>query len=497
MMKRIYLALLVSIFGVELLLSSCSLLGPTYTKPKLDQPSHWNAVSHNSLAESQDFTTWAWWRQFNDLQLNQLIESALQNNNNLQIAWGNMLQAQAALKQIQMGWVPVLNLGAMEVTGQSFNPGFSATGSGSTLNAFQPNNPQNFNLYGVGFLPSYTLNVFEQIKQGEIAKLNVELQQQQFNAVRLGVISQVSGSYFTLLGLRQQLQLQQQLLADAQEMLKYNVLQYRLGAASPLNVGGVEQFIASLQVKLPQIKSDITHTENALQILTNHNPGKVVTQQDFAQLSLNQRIPINLPSQVLKNRPDIQAAEYQLQVANADIGAATAMFFPSIILTGMSGQGSLQLSNLFNAGGDFWAVQLMAALPLLNLSLYGQIDKAKASYYATYYNYVQTVRTAFAQVENGLSNNANLQQSALYQGDILNKAQELIKLAQMQYEVGVISYAETLKFRLNADYALAAANQTRIQQFNSLVNLYQVLGGGYKAESQLSKIKKFNDNHDI
>lgn len=478
------------------LLVGCGLLGPTYKEPTLNSPTQWSSKDSNAQLESTNLAQVAWWKQFNDQQLNKLIESALSNNNNLQVAMGNVLQAQASLRKVDMGWVPTAGLSVGGFTGQSFNPTFTNNSGNSMLNSVNPST-QNFSGYDAGIMPSYTLNVFEQIKQGQIAKLNLALQKQAVNAVRLGVISQVASSYFTLLGLHKQLELQQLILADAKEMRRFNQIQYDNGSISDANIEGLDQYIAGVEGQIPTIKSDITQAENALQVLTNNNPGKIITNNDFDNVSTDGIIPVNLPSSVLKTRPDIVAAEYQLQVANANIGAVTAMFFPSISLTGMLGQGSMQLSNLFNAGGDFWMTQLGVAMPLFNMGLYADIDKAKAGYYSAYYNYVQTVRNAFSQVDNGLSSHDSLNQKAKQQDIALTKSKNLYTIAQKQYRQGVISYANTVGLKLNIDYALASSNQVKIQQMNSLVNLYQALGGGYQVESQLTKVNKFGDNHDI
>ena len=488
--------LAITLLATGVFLSGCGLLGPSYQQPQLNAPVNW-AHAPIAITRAESVAAMAWWKKFNDPQLNQLIESALSNNNNLQIAIGNSLQAKAALSKIQMGWVPTMSLGAIGFTGQAFNPGYSNTSGNSMLNGGNLNNPQNFDGYAAGFIPSYSLNIFSQIKQQELAKLNVELQQQAINATRLTIISQVSVSYFNLLGLTEQLRLQQQLLHDAQELRRYNQIQYNSGSVAETNLVALDQYINDIQAKLPQLKNSLTQAENALQILTNNNPGTIKLQSTFAALKDQQIIPANLPSQVLKERPDVAIAEYQLQIANANIGAVTAQFFPTINLTGMLGQGSLQLSNLFNAGGDFWAAQVGAAMPLLNLGLYADIDKAKGGYYSAYYNYIQTVRNAFAQTDNALTTYNNWQEVSNHQNQALTNAKRLLTLAQNQYRMGASSYSDTLGYQLNIDYVLANLNQTKIEQLNALISVYQALGGGSLAESQLTTVKKFGDSHDI
>ncbi|TXI93933.1 MAG: efflux transporter outer membrane subunit [Neisseriales bacterium] len=481
----------------SVILSSCALLGPDYHEPQLNAPQAWSSKDGNTTNSSESMPDMAWWHKFNDPQLNALVESALVNNNNLQVAMGNMLQAQASLKKVQMSWVPTVSIGGAGFAGQYFNPGFQNNSGYPLLNSLNQNNPQNFDGYAFGAMPSYTVNVFSLIKQGEIAKLNLAIQQQSVNAMRLGVISQVANSYFTLLGLHKQLELQQQMLTDAKDLRKYNQIQYNKGSIGQLNLDGLDQFIASLETKIPEIEDNITQTENALQVLTNNNSGKIQMGNTFDNISTEGVIPVNLPSQVLKSRPDVAIAEYQLRVNNANIGAVTSQFFPTISLTGNVGQMTMQLSNLFNVGGDFWTGALGAAMPVFNLGLYADVDKAKGGYYAAYYNYIQTVRNAFAQVDDGLSKHDSLNKQYKIQEAGYQKAQNMYTIGQKQYKQGAISLANTVGFKLNIDYTKAGLNQLKIQQLNSIVNMYQVLGGGYNVESNLTQVKKFNDKHDI
>lgn len=468
---------------LSLILSSCSLLGPDYNKPKIDTPSSWN----NSVeVKEANLAKLAWWKKFNDPKLNQLIEEALQNNNDLQIAVGNILQADALLKQVQMGWVPTISLGGSGFAGQMFNP-----------NVFAPNTTQNFNGYTAGFTPSYTLNVFSQIKNVEIAKLNIAMQKEAKNAVRLGVITQVAGSYFTLLGLHKQLEIQNQTIKDAEAMGKYYVLQYNAGKVSKVNIIGLNQYLSSLKSQIPNIQNNIVKTQNALQVLLNKNPGNFSTNNNFDNIVLDGVVPSNLPAAVLKNRPDVMGAEYQLQITNAKIGLAMTKFFPSINLTSNLGYNSIELANMFNSSGDYWFGLLNASMPLLDLATLDEIKEKKGIYYSAYYNYVKTIRNAFKEVDDGLSKNDSLRKVYAEQASGLNDANELYEIEMARYKEGAVAYSDTIGMKINIDYGVSALNQTKVEQLSSLVNLYQALGGGYMVESQLTQVKKFHDNHDI
>ncbi len=476
------------------LISGCSIFGPKYTKPDVKPPQDWNSGKSNTQESASMISDTAWWKQFNDPDLNNMIEIALKNNNQIQVAIGNISQAAAQLHKVQMSWVPTINLGGGGYNGQSFNQ--SITPTNPALSQYTTSNQMNFNGSFVGFMPSYSINIFQTLKNQEAAGLNLKMQKAYKNAVRLAVISQVTGAYFSLLSLHKQLELQQQMVADATESKKYTLLQVKTGSASEINVREIDQLISSLSAQIPSIENNITQTENALQVLMNKNPAKIINKNNIDNIKTSGVIPVGLPSSVLQNRPDIIAAEYAVAISNAKIGVATSAFFPMISLISPVGTASFALSNILTGGADFWMAQAVAAMPLLNLGIYDDIKQAKGNYYSTYYNYIQTVRDAFAQVDNGLSqyqasNTAYTQQEKSFQA-----ANGLYKLIEVQYKNGMSSYANTINYKLNVDYTKSNLNQAKMDQLNSIVNLYQVLAGGYNINNTESAIK-FGDDHDI
>lgn len=462
------------------LLSSCGLFGPDYKKPQVENGEKWRSQQGNNLINSKEnLTQTAWWQKFNDPTLNDLIQQGLYRNNNIEVAKNNLLVAQASLKQVEMNWVPTINLGASAGTGQAFNNSFTNTSGNPALGALHPNDPQGFGFSGIGLIPSYTLNVFSQINQQKMAKLSVKMQEQVINSVKLAVISQIAGSYFTLLGLHKQLELQEKMIADAEMMKNYNIIKYKSGSTDNLQIEALEQYISNLKSQIPQIKHNIVQVENTLQVLTDHNPDTITKIGNFDNISANGIVPVNMPSQVLNNRPDIAIAEYQLKLTNANIGLVRSQFFPSISLTTPVGAASGSLSKLFRGGTDFWAAQVSAGMPLLNLGLVAEMDKSKAQQSVAYYQYVQTVRTGFADVDNSLSQHDSYQNMATEQDVALQKAESIQKSLQIKYKLGAVSYADTIGAQLDVDYVRSSNNQTKIQQMGSIVQLYQALGGGY------------------
>ncbi len=475
-------------------LCSCGLLGPDYNKPKIDIPQSWNSNKNIIIDANLQIADTKWWEQFHDPMLNELIKEALNNNNTIQMAIGNIIQAQAILKKVYMTWVPIINMGIGGIDGQANNH-VSSINNPALSPFFANQNTINFSSGYANLTPNYSLNIFEIIKNQDLAKLNIQMQKATKNAIRLNVISQVASSYFTLLGLHKKLSLQKQMIADIKKVLDFNKIKFKTGAISHVNVDISQQLLYQLTAQLPAIENNIVETQNALLVLINKNPATIITKNNFDNISINNIIPINLPSTVLNMRPDIIAAEYQVQASNAKIGVATSAFFPKISLTSALGAASYQLSTLINGSTDFWALQIAAAMPLLNLGLYADIDKARGDYYSAYYNYIQTVKNAFSEVDNGLSKYQTTHNIFLNQQLALNASNNIYNLSLIQYKTGENSLSDTINYKINIDYSLLNINQTKIQQLNNIVNLYQVLGGGYNVENT-DKAKKFNDRHD-
>lgn len=476
-------------------IASCSLLGPKYKKPIIDTPdsfSHESGVQ-NLKIESMSLSDDAWWEKFNDPILNHLVMDALKNNNDIQIAIGNITAAKFDLEKSKDLWLPTIGLGGEGFVGQGFNQTMTS-GNPGLAGGFQ--NTTNFSGAAGGFVPAYSLNVFQNLKTTEIAKLNLEMQRVAKNSVRLAVISQITGSYFTLLGLQRQLYLQEQMVNGVRELRSYEVAKVRNGTSTDANLAAIDQLLAEISTSIPNIKYNITITENAIQVLTNQNPAKIIIPNNFKDIKTDGMIPINLPSAVLKNRPDIMVAEYQLQISNAKIGLNMSRFFPAISLTTPVGLSSFQLGNLFSGSSDFWMAQLSATMPILDMSIYEDIKKSKADYYSAYYNYIRVVRSAFADVDNNLSKYSAANKVYKLRAAELNSAKLISTAAVARYNAGASSYADTINMKLNIDSVLINMNQAKINQLNGIVALYQSFAAGYNIKNTES-MAKFNDDHDI
>lgn len=455
------------------IISGCAIWGPSYSKPDTSNPKEFPSRDILAVTESANLPAMAWWKSFKDPVLNQLIESALKNNNNIQSAIGNILAAQGQLQQIQSAWIPTASVSAgyqrQAIIGEGYN---------------------------LGITPSYSFNLFQLIRGIEYAEANYAAQKAAKDAVRLTVISQVAGGYFTLRGQDYLLQLQEQLVKDLGEILDLSKIEYQKGLISLYQLQQYEQQYDNAKAQIPVLQSNIVASQNTLKVLLNENPGDVKRGVEFMQFNSYGVIPANLPSQVLRNRPDIQQSEQQLIAANANIGIATSMFFPSISLTGTLGSSSQQISQLFTSASNFWAETISAAIPILNFSIYGQINQARGQYYTAYYNYIQTVRNAFASVDSDLAAHDELTKSFMIQNKAYDSSELAYKLANSSYKEGLYSKPTLLNNAVTMDNAAITLARNKQSQLNTIVQLYQDLGGGYNYQNTESP-NKFGDGHDF
>ncbi len=463
---------LVAILALSGLVTGCGLFGPSYSHPNTGDPKEFPSRDLLSLNESTNLPALSWWKSFNDQQLNNLMESALRNNNNIQNAIGNIIAAQGQLRQVQFAWIP----------------------TGSAAGGYQARSLAGQGYYFSG-TPSYSLNVFQQIRSQQYASANYQSVIAAKDTVRLSVISQIATGYFTLRGQDYQLQLQQQLVKDSGDLLALSKLEYADGLISLYQLQSYEQNYQSAAAQIPLIKNNIVASRNALRLLLNQNPGDIVRGKKFMDINSYGVIPTNLPSTVLRNRPDVVQAEQQLIGANANIGVATSTFFPSISLTGTGGTAASGLSGLFAPANDFWIEAASVTMPILNFGIYGQIEQAKGSYYAAYYNYLQVVRSAFAAVDNDLSAHQQLTISMDEQIKAYNATALAYKLAQDSYKEGLYSKPTLLQNAITMDNAAIVVEQSKLQQLGTIVQLYQDLGGGY-AYHNYESANKFGDSHD-
>lgn len=451
------------------LIMGCALYGPIYKKPPIKTPIKWKSQDKLSKVTDENLPMLAWWEKFNDKELTCLIEKAVNRNNDIQAAIGRVVDAKGELSQIELSIIP-------SVTG--LIAGYSST----NVDLFVPG-------YNSGFLPSYALNLFQYIRSTQWARAKVEVAAAAKDAVMLSVISQTAAGYFNYLGQNELYKQQKMLVSDTKELLILSKKQYTQGLISLYTLQQYEQEYEKANAQLPIYANNVVVSSNALKLLLNENPGKIGIKYKFMDLNSNGIIPTNLPSEVLLNRPDVRQAEQNLAGATANVGRVTSTFFPTISLIGVAATSSNALRNLFASGNDYWHNLTLLTVPLIDPEFLGQLKSAKGLRYAAFRDYIQVVRQAFKSVDNDLSAHQKYYDSFISQGKNFKSSDKAYVLAKASYKQGLYSYPTLLVNKINMDKAAIDLTKSKIAQLNTIVQLYQDLGGGYAYQCRTKECK--------
>ena len=468
-MKLRSLALAVAVLG-----SSGCMIGPDYVRPQIDTPEAYR-FEPGQVAETADSQ---WWQQYNDPVLDQLISDSLASNWNVQIAAANVEAAAGILTTTRAPIFPQLGYGAESGRARYTESGDGAVTPGTV-------NPQSFNQ--AAFTASWEIDLWGRIRrQTEAAQANLLATEEARRGVILTLVSGVANGYLQLRGLDEQLDVSKKTLDVYDQSLKYFELQFKYGQTSEMTVAQARSQYETAAAQIPLIEQQIVQLENALSLLAGRNPGPIVRGKTLAELSAP-KIPAGLPSQLLERRPDILQAEQQLIAANAQIGAAKALYFPSISLTGAFGGSSSELSDVFNGSAKSWNFTGTVIGPIFTAGLIsGQVAQAEANQKAALANYQQIIQAAFGDVSNALSARESLLRQVASQQRKVDALRNYAKLARLQYDGGYAPYSTVLQAEQDLFPAELTLAQRTADNAAALANIYKAMGGGWvdKAAAQ-------------
>jgi len=451
-------------------LAGCT-LGPDYRRPEIQAPAAFQYEPKDAAATADTL----WWKQFQDPVLDALIAEALQHNTNVQIAAANVEQAAALLTQTRSQLFPTVGYGASAGRERAREPAFAAQ---------IPNYPNPASAYQAALQASWEIDLWGRIRrQSEAAYANVLATDEARRGVILTLVAQVANSYLQLRGLDAQLNVAKQTLQTYQESVDLFTLQFQYGQVSQMNVAQAQSQYETAAAQIPLIESQIAQTQSSLAVLVGRDPGPIVRGKSVYDLQLPQ-VPAGVPSALLERRPDLLQAEQQLIAANAQIGAAKALYFPTISLTGAYGNASADLSKLFTGPAKVWSYAGTLAGPIFTFgAVSGQVAQAEAAQNAALLNYQLSIRNAFADVDNALIANQKLHEQLDAQVKLVAALQQYSDLARLQYDGGYSPYSTVLQ----AEQALFPAElnlaSIRAQLFASAVNIYKAMGGGWVAQA--------------
>ncbi len=465
-MRRFAFVSLVSLLALS---AGCA-VGPDYRRPGIDVPDAFRF----SEGEAREAANGAWWTQFGDPVLDSLIDNALAGNKDVQIAAANVEQAAAILTQTRAPLFPQAGYGAEASRNR-------ASESGSPLLYSYVKNPSTD--LSVFASASWEIDLWGRVRRlSEAARAELLATGEARRGVILSLVSSVASGYLQLRGLDEQLSIARRTLATYGESVRLFELQHKYGQVSRMTVEQARTRYETAAAAIPAIEAQIAQTEIALSLLLGRNPGAIPRGRPLGEISLP-AVPAAIPSRVLERRPDIARSEQELVAANARIGAARALYFPSISLTGAFGYASPELSDLFKGPSRTWSYGGSVTGPIFTAgAISGQVRQAEAARKAALLSYESSIQNAFADVENSLVARAKTDEQVKAQERLVSAAREYTRLAQMQYDGGYAPYMTVIQaqeqlFPAELDYA-----RYRASLFSSFVAIYKALGGGWPGE---------------
>lgn len=454
------------IFALAASLAGC-MLGPNYRRPSVDTPQSFRYEEK----QARDTANTDWWTQFQDPVLDSLIGEALANNKTVKIATANIEQAAGIFMQIRAPLFPQVGYG-----GSAARERLSRL-EANPVPASVPNPQSSFQLFAGA---NWEIDLWGRIRRlTEAARADVFATEEARRGIILSLVASVANGYIQLRSLDEQLEIAERTLAVYGESLAQFEMKFEYGQISAMNVEQSRTQYQTAAATIPPIRSQIVQTENALCILLGRNPGPIERGKGVSRLALPS-VPSGLPSQLLERRPDILQAEQELIAANAQIGAAQALYFPTISLTGALGTASSDLSNLFKGPARMWSYAGSFAGPIFTAgSIAGRVKQAEARRQAALLSYENAIQSAFRDVENALLSHTELLDQLGAQKKLVAALREYARLARLLYDGGYteylnVLYAEAQLFPAELEYA-----QTQGSALASLVGIYQAMGGGW------------------
>jgi outer membrane protein, multidrug efflux system len=453
-------------------LAGCA-VGPDYERPVVEAPPAYRFED----AQARDTANTAWWTQFGDKQLEQLIGIALAESKDVLIAAARVEEfygRYGAQRGQQFPQVGVQAEGGRQRQSRASNPLFQTLPGSELTNEF----------WSLDLGVSFELDLWGRLRRGtEAARADLLAVEENRRTVILTLVSAVATSYVNLLNLDRQLEISRETVRTRADSLRIFERRFKGGTISEIELQQVRSEYETALAAVPALEKQLAQQESNLSVLLGRNPGRIGRGGTLDKLALP-AVPAGLPSELLERRPDIRQAEQQLVAANARIGVAKAAYFPTISLTGLVGVASADLSNLFSSDARTWSFGGSVSQPIFTGgTLSGQLAASEAQQKQALYSYQRAIQTAFGEVENSLVDQAKTREQLAAQTRQVEALARYAYLARLRYDNGYTSYIEVLDSERSLFQAQIQLAQTQGQLYFALINLYKALGGGWVDEA--------------
>jgi multidrug efflux system outer membrane protein len=457
------------------LVASC-MVGPLYKKPDATVPGAFRAQI--SATDAVSFADLPWWSVFNDKPLQDLINEAIANNHDLEVAVSRIEQARAQVEQVRSEGRPQVGYEVSAAGEKAAVPEPKSLGS-ATFGSF------------AGLLnAAWEFDIWGRIRHAtEAAQASVLAQEDVRRGVILTLVSDVAADYFQLLELDRELAIAEDSARTYKKTLNLFSLRFSAGKDSRLPVERAQAAYDASNADIQDLRRRIAQQENAISTLVGAYPRTIARGRPLVEQSTPQT-PLGSTTALLQRRPDILQAEQTMIAANAQIGVAVANFYPRVGLSTFLGGQGVALSGLWGSFG-VWNLAATLAGPIYSGGrLEGEYHERQAFWDESIARYKQTVLVAFRETSDALVAQQNLAPRRASLQHQVTALQNSSDLALLRYQSGRASYFEVLEAQQQLFPAHDALAQTQRDQLVAVVNLYKALGGGWTAVDQAASPQK-------
>jgi len=451
-------------------LAACA-VGPDYHRPDVAAPAayrenaDWHAADWNRAAPADALKRGAWWEIFGDPVLDDLERQVEVSNQSLKQAEAQYRQASALVSAARANYFPTLGVSA------------AATRSGNGAASSKPTNS-----FSLPFTASWEPDLWGRVRRTvESDVANAQASEATLESTRLSLHAELATTYFQLRVVDAQKRLLDDTVAGYRKSLQLTQNQYDVGVAARADVVQAETQLKSAQVQAIDLGISRAQFEHAIAVLIGKTPAEFA----LAPAELNvapPAIPVGVPGTLLERRPDVAVAERQAAAANAQIGVATAAFFPNLTLSATAGFQSSSFSKWLTAPSRFWSLGPQLAETIFDGGAReAQVAQARAGFDAAAANYRQVALAAFQNVEDYLATLRILEAEAAAQADAVKSAETALTITLNQYRAGIVSYLNVVTAQATAYSNERNALNILGNRLTSSVALVKALGGGWQA----------------
>ena len=415
-----------------------------------------------------------WWKEFHDENLNALVESALEKNTNLRIAYLNLQKAKASLGIAEADLLPGVNLNVSYTKAKT---------SGETYTG-QPQTRYRSSSINLGL--NYEIDLWGRVRNSVLAaNENLNASKFDYDSARLSLSSSVAKSYFALVSLNMQEAVLKETLKTYEDTLALRKTQLDLGGINEMTYLQSKAAVESAKMSLISVLNLKSKALTSLAILTGKNNDEILKGAVASSKTLpaSPEISAGISSDILLRRSDVAKALADLKATNALVGVAKADYFPTISLTGLLGFTSVDFENIFIGNANTWSIGGSLVQKIFD---YGRTKNnvriAETNEQIAAITYEGTVKTALGEVRDALISRQNAKLSLDQVKNLLQSQQKIYSLAKDQYDAGYIGHLELLDAQRNLLSAKLQDISAKLDEVDSAVEVYRAFGGGFKLE---------------